>query len=78
MQKARSILIWAVIALCGIVLITLPVNLQTQLIASTVVVTLMAVIKILKRQGTWRLVALAFGTAIVLRYVKQRTAYEIS
>lgn len=77
MQTARSILIWAVIALCGIVLITLPVNLQTQLIASTVVVTLMAIIKILKRQGTWRLVALAFGTAIVLRYVYWRTSYTI-
>lgn len=48
MQTARSILIWAVIALCGVVLITLPVNLQTQLIASTVVVTIMAIIKILK------------------------------
>ncbi len=77
MHTARSILIWAVIALCGIVLITLPVNLQTQLIAGTVVVTIMAIIKVLKRQGTWRLVALAFGTAIVLRYVYWRTSYTL-
>lgn len=73
MQTARSILIWAAVSLCGIVLITLPVNLQTQLIASVVAVTFMAVIKVLKRQGTWRLVALALGTSIVLRYVYWRT-----
>ena len=63
MHTARSILIWVVVTLCGIVLITLPVNLQTQLIASTAVVTFMAIIKILKAQGTWRLIALAFGTS---------------
>ncbi|WP_028752895.1 UDP-forming cellulose synthase catalytic subunit [Rhizobium leucaenae] len=73
MHKARSILMWIVVSLCGIVLITLPVNLQTQLIASTAVVTFMAIIKILKAQGTWRLIALAFGTSIVLRYVYWRT-----
>ena len=73
MHKARSIFIWAVVSLCVIVLITLPVNLQTQLIASITVVTIMAIIKILKGEGTWRLIALAFGTSIVLRYVYWRT-----
>ncbi|MFT4180735.1 MAG: UDP-forming cellulose synthase catalytic subunit [Rhizobium sp.] len=73
MHTARSILIWAAVSICGIVLITLPVNLQTQLIASTVVVTFMAAIKLLKAQGTWRLIALALGTSIVLRYVYWRT-----
>ncbi|QFY62862.1 UDP-forming cellulose synthase catalytic subunit (plasmid) [Rhizobium grahamii] len=73
MHKARSILIWALVSLCVIVLITLPVNLQTQLIASISVVACMAIIKGLNGGGTWRLVALAFGTAIVLRYVYWRT-----
>ncbi|PDS80267.1 UDP-forming cellulose synthase catalytic subunit [Rhizobium sp. L43] len=73
MRKARSVFIWAVVSLCMIVLITLPVNLQTQLITSITVVTVMALIKILKGEGTWRLVALAFGTSIVLRYVYWRT-----
>ncbi|MGK9055494.1 UDP-forming cellulose synthase catalytic subunit [Neorhizobium petrolearium] len=73
MRKARSIILWAVIAVCVIGLITLPVNLQTQLVASTAVVSLMAIIKILKAGGAWRLIALAFGTAIVLRYVYWRT-----
>ncbi|MDE1995713.1 MAG: UDP-forming cellulose synthase catalytic subunit [Rhizobiaceae bacterium] len=69
----RNVLIWGVVSLCGIVMITLPVNLQTQLIASTAVVTFMAIIKLLKGQGTWRLIALALGTSIVLRYVYWRT-----
>ncbi|MCM2474420.1 UDP-forming cellulose synthase catalytic subunit [Rhizobium sp. CG5] len=73
MQKAGIIAFWAVVSICAIFVITLPINLQTQLIASMAVVTIMAVIKILKAEGTWRLVALAFGTAIVLRYVFWRT-----
>lgn len=73
MRKVQSIILWAVITVCVIGLITLPVNLQTQLIASTTVVSLMAIIKILKAGGVWRLIALAFGTAIVLRYVYWRT-----
>ena len=51
MRKARSVIIWAVVSLCLIVLITLPVNLQTQLITSITVVTVMAVIKVLKGEG---------------------------
>jgi cellulose synthase (UDP-forming) len=73
MHKARSILIWAVVAVCVITLVTLPVNLQTQLIASITVVAVMAIIKGLKGEGTWRLIALAFGTSIVMRYVYWRT-----
>ena len=73
MHKARSIITWAIVSLFVIALITLPVNLQTQLIASIVVVAAMAIIKGLKAEGTWRLIALAFGTSIVLRYVYWRT-----
>ncbi|WP_283192810.1 UDP-forming cellulose synthase catalytic subunit [Rhizobium sp. AN80A] len=73
MHKARSILIWAVVAICVVTLVTLPVNLQAQLIASITVVAVMAIIKGLKGEGMWRLIALAFGTAIVLRYVYWRT-----
>lgn len=51
MRKARSVVIWAVVSLCMIVLITLPVNLQTQLITSITVVTVMALIKVLKGEG---------------------------
>ena len=73
MRKARSVVLWALVTICLVVLITLPVNLQTQLIASITVVSVMGVIKILKAEGTWRLVALTFGVAIVLRYAYWRT-----
>ncbi|TCL68157.1 UDP-forming cellulose synthase catalytic subunit [Rhizobium sp. BK251] len=73
MQKARSIIVWFLVSMLVLALVTLPVSLQTQLIASVTVVTIMAVIKITHAQGTWRLIALAFGTAIVMRYVYWRT-----
>jgi cellulose synthase (UDP-forming) len=73
MRKALAVILWAAIAVCVIALITLPVSLQTQLIASISVVTFMAILKVLGADGRWRLVALAFGTAIVLRYVYWRT-----
>ena len=73
MHRARSVFLWAIVAIFEIVLITLPVSLQAQLIAGISVVTLMGVIKILNAQGTWRLVSLALGTGIVLRYVYWRT-----
>ncbi|MFB2549596.1 UDP-forming cellulose synthase catalytic subunit [Ensifer soli] len=73
MKHLSVILIWALVSLAVLLLITLPISLQTQLVASIAVVTMMAVIKILRIEGTWRLVALAFGTAIVLRYVYWRT-----
>lgn len=73
MRKAAIIFFWAFSSLCVIALVTLPINLQTQLIASIVVVTFMGMIKILRAEGAWRLMALASGTAIVLRYVYWRT-----
>ncbi len=73
MRKTSIILFWGIVSLCVIALVTLPINLQTQLIASIAVVTFMAALKILKAEGTWRLTALAFGTAIVMRYVYWRT-----
>ena len=66
-------IVWALASVCLILLVTLPVNIRTQLIASILVVTVMAVLKLLRTEGKWRLVALAFGTTIVLRYVYWRT-----
>nr|WP_099059819.1 UDP-forming cellulose synthase catalytic subunit [Rhizobium sp. ACO-34A] len=73
MFMARNIILWAVISVLMIVVITLPVSLQAQLICSLSVVAFMALIKVLKAGGKWRLIALAFGTSIVLRYVYWRT-----
>ena len=73
MRKPLSILVWALTATVVIVLITLPISLQAHLIAGTVTLGLMIVLKVLRAQGIWRLVALALGTAIVLRYIYWRT-----
>ncbi len=69
MKKIRAIAVWAPVSLCMLALITLPISLQTQIIASITVVTLMGIIKILRAGEVWRLIALALGTSIVLRYV---------
>ena len=66
-------IVWAFAAITVIFIVSLPINLQTHLIAGTVVLVLMMALKLLRPTGTWRLVALALGTAIVLRYVYWRT-----
>lgn len=73
MRHSGTVILWACVSALVILVITLPINLQTQLVASIAVVTFMAVIKVLRAEGIWRLIALAFGTAIVLRYVYWRT-----
>ncbi|MBB4449456.1 hypothetical protein GGE35_005310 [Rhizobium cellulosilyticum] len=73
MRTLYSAVIWAVATVMIILLVTLPINTRTQLIASILIVTVMAIIKLLDVGGKWRLVALAFGTGMVLRYVYWRT-----
>lgn len=73
MRTLYSGVIWAVATVMIILLVTLPINTRTQLIASILIVTVMAIIKLLDVGGRWRLVALAFGTGMVLRYVYWRT-----
>ncbi|MBB5752368.1 UDP-forming cellulose synthase catalytic subunit [Prosthecomicrobium pneumaticum] len=66
-------LLWGLAALVVIVMITLPINLQAHLVAGTIVVGAMIVLKFFNFGGIWRQVALALGTSIVLRYVYWRT-----
>jgi cellulose synthase (UDP-forming) len=73
MQKGLIVAFWALAAALIIVLVALPISLQTHLIAGLVVVASMIVLKFFRAQGIWRLIALALGTAIVLRYVFWRT-----
>ncbi|WP_457662410.1 hypothetical protein [Sinorhizobium medicae] len=51
MRKVFVLAVWAFISLCVVAIITLPVNLQTQLIASLLIVTLMAIIKLVDAGG---------------------------
>jgi cellulose synthase (UDP-forming) len=73
MRKLSAFLLWAAVSLVVMVLITLPISLQTHLIAGTAVVVAMMLLKVVRPHGMWRLIALALGTSIVLRYVYWRT-----
>jgi cellulose synthase (UDP-forming) len=73
MSKAIAILVWLLTSVCVLTIITLPVSLQTHLIATAISIVLLGTIKTLDGTGRWRLIGLAFGTAIVLRYVYWRT-----
>jgi len=73
MRKLRIIALWAIASTVVIALITLPISLQTQLIAGLSVLAVMMVLKLVRSEGIWRLIALSFGTAVVLRYVYWRT-----
>ncbi len=77
MSKLFLGLVWAVVAVCMIAIVSLPINLQTHLIAGAIVLAIMIVLKLIRPEGTWRLIALALGTAIVMRYVYWRTTSTI-
>jgi cellulose synthase (UDP-forming) len=73
MRKIGIIILWALVSAIVIFLVTLPISLQAQLIAGLAVLAMMMVLKLVRPHGIWRLIALAFGTAIVMRYVYWRS-----
>lgn len=73
MRTASYVIFWAFVTAVVVALITLPISLQAHLIAGTIVVGAMILLKFLRPYGVWRLIALGLGTAIVLRYVYWRT-----
>lgn len=73
MRTAIYVIVWAFVAAVVVALITLPISLQAHLIASTIVIAAMILLKFLRPLGVWRLIALGLGTAIVLRYLYWRT-----
>ncbi|KRE24598.1 cellulose synthase [Bosea sp. Root483D1] len=73
MRTASYIIFWAIATAVVVALITLPISLQAHLIAGTIVVGAMILLKFLRPYGVWRLIALGLGTAMVLRYVYWRT-----
>ncbi|OLP52909.1 cellulose synthase catalytic subunit (UDP-forming) [Rhizobium rhizosphaerae] len=73
MAKAVNFLIWMLVSLFVLTLVTLPISLQTHLVAAFLCMALLAILKVMKAEGNWRLIGLGFGTAIVLRYVYWRT-----
>lgn len=73
MRTASYVIFWAIATIVVVALITLPISLQAHLIAGTIVVGTMILLKFLRPYGVWRLIALGLGTAMVLRYVYWRT-----
>ena len=72
-QKALITLFWLVVAAVMLVVITLPISMQTHLVTALILIAAMTIIKLLRLEGNWRLLLLAFGTTIVLRYAYWRT-----
>lgn len=58
-------------------LVTQPIDLNTHFVTAMLVAALIAILKNFKREGTLRLIVLAMGTAIVMRYVYWRTTSTI-
>lgn len=77
MSKLGFAILWAIAAGAALFLIGLPISLQAQLIAGSMVVAAMIILKTIRPEGIWRLISLALGTAIVLRYVYWRTTDTI-
>lgn len=73
MRKLIIVLQWAIASVAVLGLVTLPISLETQLVAGLSVVLAMMLLKLVRPDGIWRLIALAFGTAIVMRYVYWRS-----
>jgi len=73
MVRFINAIVWAIAAACMLFIVSLPINLQAHLIAGTIVLAIMVVLKLLRPGGSWRLIALALGMAIVMRYVYWRT-----
>ncbi|TPW32458.1 UDP-forming cellulose synthase catalytic subunit [Martelella alba] len=73
MRKAGILIFWIFASILVLGLVTLPIDLRTQIVVSVVAVAVMTVLKQMHAEGNWRLIALAFGTSIVLRYVYWRT-----
>ena len=77
LYKIQVFLVWMLSVIAFLIITTMPINLQTQLICSLVVFALMAILKLLKKNGSLRIISLAFGLSIIARYVYWRTTETI-
>lgn len=73
MTRIASGLIWALCVVALLAIISLPISLQAHLVSAVLFLAGMMAIKTLRLGGFWRLMLLALGTAIVLRYAFWRT-----
>ena len=64
MRAGLIVALWAVAAVLIMSIVALPISLQAHLVAGLTVVACMIIIKFMRAQGIWRLIALALGTAV--------------
>lgn len=72
-MRVLAFAFWALLAVVMLLVIALPISLQAHLITAVIFLAIMMIIKTLRLGGIWRLLLLALGTAIVLRYAFWRT-----
>ena len=77
LYKIQVFFVWVLSVAAFLIITTMPINLQTQLICSLVVFALMAILKLLKKDGSLRIISLTFGLSIIARYVFWRTTETI-
>lgn len=66
-------LLWLTASVVSIVLICQPISIEAQFVLGVAAIAAMIGVWMVGKEGIWRLVFLALGTAIVLRYVYWRT-----
>lgn len=77
MKKFLLGLVWLIAAVIFLIMISLPITIQTHLVMVVLFLVTIAALKVLGLSGRWRLIALALGSAIVARYVYWRTTETI-
>jgi len=76
-MKFVAVLFWFLASVSVLFLVTQPVSLQAHLTAGVLVIVAMILLKWLRPLGVWRHIALALGTAVVLRYIFWRATSTI-
>ena len=72
-MKLVATLTWIMTGLLFLVFVCEPVGIQAQFVLGASAIAVMATIRLLRLQGSWRKVFLALGTGIVIRYIFWRT-----
>ena len=72
-MKYLLLIFWILAAICVLFIVSQPISLQAHFTAGILVMGAIILLKLLRPEGVWRNIALALGSAIVLRYIYWRT-----
>ena len=65
--------LWITASLISVLLICQPISIEAQFVTGIAAIAVMTVTWLISKQGIWRQIFLALGTAVVIRYVYWRT-----